>query len=49
MSERCSIHGEVRNVHKILVQYLKGRNYVGDLDVDRRIRLKWALHMVLVC
>jgi hypothetical protein len=33
--------GEIRNAHKILVEYLNGRNHSKDIGTDVRIILKW--------
>jgi hypothetical protein len=35
--------GEMRNVYKILVEKLKGRDHPEDIDVDGKITLEWIL------
>jgi hypothetical protein len=35
--------GEMRNAHKILVQYLKRRSQLGNLGIDARITLKYFM------
>jgi hypothetical protein len=37
------MHGEMRNMCKILVGKPEGRNHLEDLGVDGRIILKWIL------
>jgi hypothetical protein len=32
----CNKNGEMRNVHRILVSELKGREHLQDLDIDDR-------------
>jgi hypothetical protein len=34
------MHGEIRNAYKILSEKFKGRDYLGDLGIDRRIILE---------
>jgi hypothetical protein len=34
---------EMRNVYRILVRKMKGRDHSEDLDVDRKIILEWIL------
>jgi hypothetical protein len=41
--EQSNRHERVVNCIKILVRYLKGRIYLGDLDVDVRTSLKFIL------
>lgn len=40
MGRECRTHGRYENSTKHLVENLKGRNYLRDLDVDERIILK---------
>jgi len=35
--------GKTRNVYKVLVRKLTGRDYLRHLSVDGRIILKWIL------
>jgi hypothetical protein len=35
----CSMHGEIRNAHKILISNLKGKGHFGGLDTGGRIIL----------
>jgi hypothetical protein len=46
-NKRCAEHiartGETRNAYKILAKNLKGKDYLGDIDVDGRIILKRIL------
>lgn len=35
-----SMHGK-RNAYKILVQKLKGRDYLEKLDIDGKVVLRW--------
>jgi hypothetical protein len=39
----CSTHGEKRNVYKILVGKLKGRDHLQERGTDVRIILEWIL------
>jgi hypothetical protein len=45
MGGTCSIHGETRNIYRILVKHLKGRAYLGDPAMNGRILLKWAVRV----
>ena len=40
-TERVALKGEKRSVYRILVGKLMKRDYLEDLDVNRRIMLKW--------
>jgi hypothetical protein len=39
MKRTNSMHGETRNVHKILVGKLDGRHHLGDFGISGRIVL----------
>jgi hypothetical protein len=45
MGKTFSMNGEMRNVYKILVGKLKGRDHSEDLDVDRIIILERILEI----
>jgi hypothetical protein len=40
MDNTCNMHGELRNVHIILVKELKGRAQLGEIGICVRIILK---------
>jgi hypothetical protein len=35
--------GKLRNAYKILARKLERKHFMGDLGIDERIILKWAL------
>jgi hypothetical protein len=39
----CSIHGEMRNVYRIWLESLKGRDHFENLCIAGMIILKWML------
>jgi len=41
MGGLCSMHGEIGNVYKILVQKCEGKDLFEDLGIDRGIMLEW--------
>jgi hypothetical protein len=43
MDRTCSMHLDMINVSKILLEILKVRDISEDLDIDGRIISKWML------
>jgi hypothetical protein len=41
MGRAWSMHGETRNVYKILVGISEEKDHLEDLDIDGRLLLKW--------
>jgi hypothetical protein len=41
--EMVGAYNSMRNAYIILIRYLKGRDHIGNMDVDGRIILKYTL------
>jgi hypothetical protein len=41
INRTCSASREVKHAYKILDGNMKGRDHLGDTDVDAKIMLKW--------
>jgi hypothetical protein len=41
MGRACDTYGKMRNLYKILMENLKGRDHLVQVDFARKIILKW--------